>query len=65
MQESEVVTKETVNTAADALDQMSKATDVKITDTTMETVVEVANTINLKSETKDETKEEEAKTAKK
>ncbi|KAL5251874.1 hypothetical protein ACHWQZ_G014876 [Mnemiopsis leidyi] len=65
VQESEVVTKETVNTAADALDQMSKATDVKITDTTMDTVVEVANTINLKSETKDETKEEEAKTAKK
>ena len=59
------MTKEAVDTAANALVKMSNSTDVKITDTTMTTVVEVANTINLNSQKKEENQKEEAESSKK
>ena len=62
VQEEEEVTLETMTTAADALDKLSESDDVTITDTTMTTVVEVANTINLNSDVQAD-KEAEAKTA--
>ena len=60
------MTLETMNTAAHALSKLSNSSQAKISDTTMTTVVEVANTINLNSKkvAKKET-EKEAQTASK
>ncbi|XP_063677731.1 uncharacterized protein LOC134813781 [Bolinopsis microptera] len=64
VQEKEEVSLDTMIIASDALEQLSASSDVKISDATMTTVVEVANTINLNSEgEKSKDKAEEAKTA--
>ena len=64
VQETEEVSLNTMIIASDALEKLSASSDVKISDSTMTTVVEVANTINLNSEGEEsKDKAEEAKTA--